>query len=30
MRVKFEQMCREAQIKITQAISDIDGEVRPM
>ena len=28
MRVKFEQMCREAQIKITQAISDIDGEVR--
>uniref|UniRef100_A0A6V2PQX8 coproporphyrinogen oxidase n=2 Tax=Ditylum brightwellii TaxID=49249 RepID=A0A6V2PQX8_9STRA len=26
MRSKFEKMCREAQIKITQAISDIDGE----
>uniref|UniRef100_A0A7S2L134 coproporphyrinogen oxidase n=2 Tax=Leptocylindrus danicus TaxID=163516 RepID=A0A7S2L134_9STRA len=26
MRAKFEKMCREAQIKITQAISDIDGE----
>mmetsp|Transcript_21653 Transcript_21653/g.45164 ORF Transcript_21653/g.45164 Transcript_21653/m.45164 type:complete len:384 (+) Transcript_21653:50-1201(+) len=26
MRVKFEQMCRSAQIEITKAIADIDGE----
>jgi coproporphyrinogen III oxidase len=26
MRSKFEKMCREAQLTITQAISDIDGE----
>jgi coproporphyrinogen III oxidase len=26
MRAKFEKMCREAQIKITKAIEDIDGE----
>ena len=26
MRAKFEKMCREAQIKITSAIEDIDGK----
>jgi coproporphyrinogen III oxidase len=26
MRSKFEKMCREAQVSITQAISDLDGE----
>mmetsp|Transcript_27446 Transcript_27446/g.79118 ORF Transcript_27446/g.79118 Transcript_27446/m.79118 type:complete len:398 (-) Transcript_27446:206-1399(-) len=26
MRAKFEQMCREAQLKITKAIEDIDGK----
>ena len=26
MRAKFEKMCREAQIKITEAIQEIDGE----
>jgi coproporphyrinogen III oxidase len=26
MRAKFEQMCRDAQVKITEAISDLDGE----
>jgi coproporphyrinogen III oxidase len=26
MRAKFEKMCREAQVSITQAISDLDGE----
>lgn len=28
MRAKFEKMCREAQIKITKAIEDIDGEAK--
>ena len=26
MRAKFEKMCREAQLKITKAIEDIDGK----
>lgn len=26
MRSKFEKMCRDAQIAITKAIADIDGE----